>query len=365
MKKVNVSIVVIVLVCLCCVSCSPKVMTTVLKTYPALPDTAYVAVYEDSNNVPASAEPLGKVSVVDNMFSTRGSYQQVVSMATAKTRAVGGNGFLITQHIPPSAFGSSIHQISGTMLRINPLDAAVVSDGDTARRAQYAADIDRMADTPRKPNYVTYSDTSSYNRPALGNTVAVNIGYGTIIGSTAGLQGAEREAARKLFNGTNWDVRFILQSKRRMGGVGFIYSQYCSGLPGDKVINRNTYNSVIIRSFMVDWVFRGHFAPKWIFASYLGAGYMGFRQNLESIYDTNSRGSVWGATVGFHFGVGVDYRFSKHFGIGADLSVLNGKIMKLNYDNAVPNNPEMLKNNGNLNINISRLNITTGVRYYF
>ena len=39
--------------------------------------------------------------------------------------------------------------------------------------------------------------------------------------------------------------------------------------------------------------------------------------------------------------------------------------MKLNYDNAVPNNPEMLKNNGNLNINISRLNITTGVRYYF
>lgn len=44
MKKVNVSIVVIVLVCLCCVSCSPKVMTTVLKTYPALPDTAYVAV---------------------------------------------------------------------------------------------------------------------------------------------------------------------------------------------------------------------------------------------------------------------------------------------------------------------------------
>ena len=44
--------------------------------------------------------------------------------------------------------------ISGTMLRINPLDTAVVSDGDTARRAQYAADIDRMANTPRKPNYV-------------------------------------------------------------------------------------------------------------------------------------------------------------------------------------------------------------------
>jgi len=251
------------------------------------------------------------------------------------------------------------------MLRINPLDTAVVSDGDTARRAQYAADIDRMADTPRKPNYVTYSDTSSYNRPALGNTVAVNIGYGTIVGSTAGLQGAEREAARKLFNGTNWDVRFILQSKRRMGGVGFIYSQYCSGLPGDKVINRNTYNSVIIRSFMVDWVFRGHFAPKWIFASYLGAGYMGFRNNLESIDDTNSRGSISGATLGFHLGVGVDYRLSKHFGIGADLSVLNGKIMKLNYDNAMPNDLEALKNKDNLNINILRLNITTGVRYYF
>ena len=116
---------------------------------------------------------------------------------------------------------------------------------------------------------------------------------------------------------------------------------------------------------MVDWVFRGHFAPKWIFASYLGAGYMGFRNNLESIYDTNSRGSISGATLGFHLGVGVDYRFSKHFGIGADLSVLNGKIMKLNYDNAMPNDLEALKNKDNLNINILRLNITTGVRYYF
>ncbi|HBX44414.1 MAG TPA: hypothetical protein DEG28_00775, partial [Porphyromonadaceae bacterium] len=114
-------------------ACSPKVVTQVIKTYPPLPESEDVAVYhlETNDSVPATAETLGQVAVVDNGFSTKGSYPRVVDMAVEETRKTGGNVLLITDHLKPSFWGSSIHQIGGTMLKVNPEDTTAVPSQET------------------------------------------------------------------------------------------------------------------------------------------------------------------------------------------------------------------------------------------
>ena len=107
-----------VVIMLLFVSCSPKVVTALAKTYPevVLPDS--VIVIEMGETVPNSAEAIGRVSVVDRGFSTQCKYHQVVYLAKEATGKAGGNGLVITNHMEPSFWGSSCHQISGLMLHL-------------------------------------------------------------------------------------------------------------------------------------------------------------------------------------------------------------------------------------------------------
>ena len=99
-------------------SCSPKVVTHIVRTYPNPVPADSVYVIEPGDTVPNTAETLGSVSVVDRGTSRNCRYDQVLRLAQEATGKNGGNGLAITEHVKPSFWGSSCHQINALMLHL-------------------------------------------------------------------------------------------------------------------------------------------------------------------------------------------------------------------------------------------------------
>jgi hypothetical protein len=104
-------------------ACSPKITTTLKKTYPALDYKQEVLVIELNQAEPQGAEQLGLVKIGDTGFSKNCGYDVVIDKAKLEARKAGGNAIKIVQHTPPAAFGSSCHQIKAKILRIENVDA--------------------------------------------------------------------------------------------------------------------------------------------------------------------------------------------------------------------------------------------------
>mgnify|MGYP000976502267 CR=1 FL=1 len=102
-------------------SCSPKVVTHIVRTYPNPVPADSVYVIEPGDTVPNTAETLGSVSVVDRGTSRNCRYDQVLRLAQEATGKNGGNGLAITEHVKPSFWGSSCHQINALMLRLTDM----------------------------------------------------------------------------------------------------------------------------------------------------------------------------------------------------------------------------------------------------
>ncbi len=99
-----------------CVSCSPKVMTSVSSSREPLQPDAPIAVIGLSGTVPDEAETLGTVKIGDTGFTTNCSYDAVIVRVKEAARAAGGNAVKITRHRLPSAMGSTCHRIEADIL---------------------------------------------------------------------------------------------------------------------------------------------------------------------------------------------------------------------------------------------------------
>jgi len=116
-------------------SCSPKLTSTMLKTYPPLQYQEEVRVFEINEPAPSNAEKLGTIKVGDSGFSVNCNYTTVLNMTKMEARKVGGNAVKITQHKLPD-FVSSCHRITADVLRIDinkfyaeirePVDSAMI-----------------------------------------------------------------------------------------------------------------------------------------------------------------------------------------------------------------------------------------------
>jgi hypothetical protein len=122
MKKILIVITVLIVI-----SCSPKVNTTLIKSYPALDYKEEVEVLGISDTVPASAIVIGKVKIGDSGFSTDCGWNTVIEKAKLEARKAGGNVIKIIQHIPPKAMGSSCDRIIVNILRVdNPEEIKLI-----------------------------------------------------------------------------------------------------------------------------------------------------------------------------------------------------------------------------------------------
>ncbi|GHV59489.1 hypothetical protein FACS1894182_13650 [Bacteroidia bacterium] len=104
------------------IACSPKISTIVNKNYAALDYLEDVYVFGVEEPAPANAESLGVVKIGDSGFSANCDWDVVIDKAKLEARKIGGNALKITKHTPPSIFGSSCHQITADILRVENWD---------------------------------------------------------------------------------------------------------------------------------------------------------------------------------------------------------------------------------------------------
>lgn len=325
-------------------SCAPKVVTSVLKSYPPLPEDEEVAIYERENDdpVPANAETVGNIAVVDNGFSTGGSYEKVLDMASNETRKNGGNGLLITDHLKPSFWGSSIHQIAGVMLKVDKNDTLLVSSQEA---------------------YVSVREENERKRINVPeHTLMFDTGYGNIAGSTKGISGEAQRAEDRLHQGITLDARYYYHHKGLPYGFGLMASQFYSS-PFQEVVYNNVSNNVRLDYAGISLSLRKAFSPKWFWALYFGAGYLGIMQKMSQANNPSNYGTMTGSTVGSHFGIGIEHQLSKRIGIGADISSISGYVTSVKYNNLTPD-PSVPQISSENRLNVSRFNATVGLRYY-
>ncbi|HNW51040.1 MAG TPA: hypothetical protein PKH79_08160 [Prolixibacteraceae bacterium] len=109
-------------------SCSPKVSTSFSKKYPAIDYREEVRVFDLQDPIPSNPEELGVVKIGDTGFTTNCGYTEVIEKAKTEARSVGGNALKITKHTLPSVWGSSCHQITATILKVDHFDQIPASE---------------------------------------------------------------------------------------------------------------------------------------------------------------------------------------------------------------------------------------------
>ena len=324
-------------------SCAPKIITNVIKQYPTLDKTEKFVVYEreKDDKVPKNAETIGKFSVVENGFTVGGSYEEVVELASDRTKEYGGNALLITDHIEPSIFVSSIHQIGGLMLRV---------DENNTGEMVSSKDVYTSAVEESRKNYIAIPT----------HILSLNMGYGNVYNRTDGLRGAEKDFEDIMSQGISWNAKYSYHHKGSIYGFGLIYSQFHSNFFKD-VEFYSLSHSARVDYFGIIMSLRYHFSPKWIYNTEFGFGYLGMDRKVS---DGIEAGHITASNIGVNIGAGVSYKINKHWGIGVDLSAISGSFSSVKYDNLTPdpNAPEL---DNEHRLGVSRFNIETGLRYYF
>jgi hypothetical protein len=102
-------------------SCSPKLTSTMLKSYPPLNYQKEVRVFTINEPVPSSAERLGTIKIGDSGFSINCNYAKVIEIAKDEARKVGGNVIKITQHRVPDLV-STCHRITADIMKLDSID---------------------------------------------------------------------------------------------------------------------------------------------------------------------------------------------------------------------------------------------------
>ncbi len=126
MKKFHGSIIISLL--LTFVSCSPKISTSLTKSYPALDYQQEVAVIGLDQAEPNGSEVLGQVRIGDSGFSTNCGYEVALDKAKLEARKAGGNAIKIIEHQLPSAFGSSCHRITVKILKVDNIEQLLAKE---------------------------------------------------------------------------------------------------------------------------------------------------------------------------------------------------------------------------------------------
>lgn len=295
-------------------SCSPKVYSEANLILPAQPLEA-VQVFEPGDNVPDEAIGIGTVAVRDMGFATRCKYDNVVHMAKQRTAETGGNGLLITEHKKPNFWGSSCHQVTGTMLYIS-------ENGEISDSLRRAASM--------KATQVQSETKSKYriDVPSSQDIFGVNAGVSFLNSRIETPWGDYDNRA-----GFNVTAHYDHLWSRGVG-VGALANYNTTSIHGQT-----------LSTFFVgpEVVYGLRFAYRWYFDVGLGAGY--------GYYNDGEEGhSGFGSNARF----GIDYLFNEKVGLSL---MMNAQTIHLKK----PKGYELKKNEF---YGVSHYGIELGLQFY-
>lgn len=296
--------------------CSPRVITQISKQYPQSVEKDAIRVYNPTDTVPNSAEVLGRVGIVDGGMTTNCGYDRILDLAKQQTAQSGGNALAITDHLKPSFWGSSCHQIAGDILFLK----------DTI--------VDSNLPNPILEARIVHEDQRR-KMASPTHTFSLNMGYSGIISKyyvPSGTTGNPK-------SGFNWSLGYDWVSKRNWG-VGILYSGYKSSYAVEG-LHVNVYTHYIAPEF----VFKQKLSEKWILNETFGLGYAAYREKSDHlVYGLNG--------LGCHLDIGTEYMLQEHIGLGLNIGYISSNFNQEYADE-------------NESTGIYRLHLNAGIRFYF
>ncbi|OAV73141.1 hypothetical protein Barb6_00497 [Bacteroidales bacterium Barb6] len=288
-------------------SCAPRIGTALMKTYPALDAEEPVTLIMSTKGVPPDIEALGIVSIRDAGFTTHCDSATVAELLKQEARKAGGNVVIVTEYIKPSFWGSSCHQMTGTVARINensPFANEAIANLSQIEELRFIKPERKL---PRMNLY------------AGG-------GYGWRMAELSpDLTGYMRTFTKGLMHAPVWDASFNYYFND-LFGVGLAYAAYGAG-NREQVYNMETLeegylklNDLITYAGPV-FLVRNPLSNKWTLESGIGFGYLGYVSKGNFV---NEHFKKTGATAGAQVSLGIEYKLAKDWGIGLNLSAVSG-----------------------------------------
>lgn len=314
-------------------SCSPKVTSTMAKTYPSLPPETPVKVFYKVD-VPAGSEEIGQIRVSDTGFSTGCDSLTVINKIKNAALKAGGNAVLITEHKKPSIWGSSCHQMTAMVLNVSDFSGVTLANDNSEE----------------SPTPLILSESKMLPRFNL----AINGGYGWRTAKLVdGVEGLEKDYLKKLMSGFVWNASANYYFNDNYG-LGLSYSAYSASTS-----LYNLKSNDLITYVGPAFLMRFSQNQKWIFNMSLGIGYIGYSSTHKSNGDNLK---LTGGTVGFETAIGAEYKFSQNWGVGATLSTNSGLLNSMTVDeNGYKRTIEFDKDEKE---GLGQIRIAVGFRYY-
>lgn len=301
---------------------------------------APVTVYLYQTDVPSDMESLGRIKVMDTGFSVICDSTTVINRIKDEARKIGGNAICITDHVKPSFWGSSCHQMTAIILR--------------------EKEHDSEENLVANENVVIKSPLPQFK-------IGVNIGYGWRGAKlTSNIQGDMRDFYKKMMSNVIYDASFHYYFNETYG-VGLVYSPYYTSNDAYVQMTSPVYETGKLNYKNTITFIGPVFAmrgttndQKWFFNLNIGIGYLGYYTN-ETFNNNYLKGN--GATVGFLWNVGGEYKFNKNWGIGVDFSMINGILNEIEINENGYKSTFVFEDGSEEGLGQFRL--TTGLRYYF
>ncbi len=280
-------------------ACSPIVSTQLTAVYPPQPVNA-VNVVEESQ-VPNSAQPVGKVAVIDRGLGFKCQYEKLLEIAKARTAACGANGLILTEPMTANVT-SPCNQVYGTMFLMtdNNVDPSKPNPVMTAVSSERVA----LANYRRKTKLPT-------------NILKVNVGpslmtskleyYYTTDGTNV------RKAKLKSKTGLDFSVDYARLWRTGWGfGVNLIHNT--TTFEGNSLLPDNDVSLTYLGPSLI-WSRKTTEGWRWEVA--IGLGYSHYSQKVTGA--ATESGSGFGTLSK----IGVDYCITDKFAIGAELNSIS------------------------------------------
>lgn len=328
MRSIRVFSVVSAALLLTACSTLPKVTADVVEQHPAR-SVDSVRVYEPGEALPAEARAIGTVRVRDGGLTPtyRCLYANMLALAVRKTAENGGNAFHVDEHKLPQVFGSTCHQVKGTMYVV--ADSLVTENTSTGlARIEERADAELVEQVRRQVMTA---------REKMADTP---------------------HNFFKASAGPSWiTTRFVTPWHEYKGKVGFEYAlqyQHVFRILGFGIDLLN-YSTSFPEGFDVKLLYVGpsmvvkyRIGGKWLLDAAFGLGYSRYKESAGRFSATEGALGVMGE-------LGVEYMLSKHVGLGIQTNILSMRMKE----------PEGVDLGDDTYYGLGRMNLLGGLRVYF
>ena len=342
-----------VLICSISFSCSPKISTTITKKYPPQAPDALVTVYTKIQDVPPQWEPIGTLDIGDTGFSTNCDSVSIFSLAKIETRKAGGNGLLVTKHLRPTIFGSSCHQISGTMM--------LVSDFSQAKNVSPENDSpETITFVQAQPAEVSFRQPSN-QLPRMSFMLDAGYNWRTAkIDPDA--DPFEKHLLEQVMSGFLWTASMAFQIKDYYG-IGLTFQQF--GASYEAFGTMNGKEGVYHTSDRITYI-----GPAFAMQTPLGKNAflnlsfgLGYLGHVKKEDFAGEKYKTSGSALGTQSKIGLSFKIAQDWAIGCEILSTGGTIFKYtmidDFGNQTIQKFDPKKGNS-----LAQFGMTLGIRYY-